>query len=42
MAKKKPVVSPMVQIGETAGVVWQALNDKGPMSTTKLLKAVPE
>ena len=27
------------QIGETAGIVWQTLNDNGPMSITKLVKA---
>jgi hypothetical protein len=28
------------QIGETAGVVWQTLNENGPMSVTKLVKAM--
>jgi hypothetical protein len=28
------------QIGETAGIVWQTLNENGPMSITKLVKAV--
>lgn len=27
-------------IGQTAGVVWQALNANGPMSIKKLLKTV--
>ncbi len=26
------------QVGETAGIVWQILNEKGPMSLTKLIK----
>ena len=32
--------SPIEQIGTTAGVVWQTLNEKGPLSFTKLAKAV--
>jgi hypothetical protein len=28
------------QIGETAGTVWHLLNDKGPLSLTKLTKDV--
>jgi hypothetical protein len=31
-------VSNVVQIGEVAGVVWQALSEKGPLSTTQLVK----
>ncbi len=31
---------PIALIGETAGVVWQALNGHGPMSMAKLIKAV--
>jgi hypothetical protein len=27
-------------IGETAGLVWRALTDRGPMSLTRLVKAV--
>lgn len=27
-------------IGETAGLVWQVLNDKGPLSLTKLAKEI--
>jgi hypothetical protein len=30
------------QIGATAGLVWKALADNGPMSLTSLLKAVSE
>ncbi|MGW8256444.1 MAG: winged helix-turn-helix domain-containing protein [Thermoguttaceae bacterium] len=30
------------QIGETAGIVWKVLSDKGPMTLTKLVKAVGE
>jgi hypothetical protein len=29
-------------IGETAGVVWRVLSENGPMSLTKLVKAVDE
>lgn len=29
-------------IGETAGIVWQVLSEKGPLSMTKLVKAVGE
>jgi hypothetical protein len=29
-------------IGDTSGVVWKTLNDKGPMSINKLVKAVDE
>jgi hypothetical protein len=28
------------QIGETAGLVWHALNDQGPLSLAKLAKVV--
>lgn len=28
------------QIGETAGAVWHTLNSQGPLSLTKLVKAV--
>jgi hypothetical protein len=33
-------VSGIPQIGETAGMVWQALSDNGPLSMAKLVKAV--
>jgi hypothetical protein len=39
MATAIPVLSLEV-IGETAGAVWRALVDHGPMSLTRLLKAV--
>ncbi len=29
-------------IGETAGTVWRVLSETGPMSVTRLLKAVDE
>ena len=32
----------MLQIGETAGRVWQALSDDGPLSMAKLVKMVGE
>ncbi len=35
----EPLMS-IALIGETAGVVWQTLNDHGPMSMAKLIKAV--
>jgi hypothetical protein len=33
---------PVLQIGNTAGLVWRALTDDGPMSMAKLIKAVGE
>ncbi len=30
----------IAQIGETAGVVWRTLAEKGPLSLSKLVKAV--
>lgn len=30
------------QIGQTAGAVWRALSDAGPLSLAKLVKAVGE
>ncbi len=30
----------VVQIGETAGVVWKTLSDNGPLTLAKLVKAV--
>ena len=33
-------VSAVLQIGEVAGIVWQVLSEKGPLSMAKLLKAV--
>jgi hypothetical protein len=33
-------VSCVEQIGQTAGLVWRALNDGGPQSLAKLVKAV--
>ncbi len=32
----------IAQIGQTAGLVWKALADGGPMSMAKLVKAVGE
>lgn len=29
-----------LSIGETAGLVWHALNDNGPLSLTKLVKMI--
>jgi len=42
MAKKEAVIPTTIQIGDTAGAVWQALSEKGPLSYAKLLKVVPE
>ena len=36
----EPSESPVALIGETAGLVWQALNENGPMSMSKLVKSV--
>ena len=33
---------PILQIGDTAGMVWRLLTDDGPMSMAKLVKAVGE
>jgi hypothetical protein len=33
---------PLLQIGETAGMVWRQLTENGPMSAAKLVKAVGE
>ena len=33
-------VSCVEQIGQTAGLVWRVLNDQGPQSLAKLVKAV--
>lgn len=30
----------IVQIGETAGLIWRALSERGPLSTAKLVKEV--
>ena len=30
---------PVAQIGETAGMVWHALDEQGPLSVAKLAKA---
>jgi hypothetical protein len=38
----EPPVSSVVQIGETAGLVWKALSEKGPLSIAKLIKMVDE
>ena len=41
MATAPPVFC-VANIGETAGIVWQVLSDKGPLSMAKLVKAVGE
>ena len=41
MATVSPVCC-ATHIGEVAGVVWRVLSEKGPLSTTKLVKAVGE
>ena len=35
-------VESVAYIGETAGTVWRVLSENGPMSVTRLLKAVDE
>jgi len=30
----------LIQIGEMAGVVWKTLDDSGPLSLAKLVKAI--
>jgi hypothetical protein len=42
MAKSPPPpsVSPLQQIGETAGSVWHVLQSQGPMSLAKLVETV--
>ncbi len=39
---KAPPVSCVAQIGEVAGLVWQALSEQGPLSLAKLVKAVDQ
>ena len=41
MATATPV-SCIPHVGKVAGVVWQALSENGPLSVTKLVKAVGE
>ena len=35
-----PTTSFVASIGETAGVVWKTLSEKGPLSMAKIVKAV--
>ena len=37
-----PPLECIAYIGETAGTVWRVLSENGPMSITKLIKAVDE
>ena len=41
MATTSPVFC-VASIGEVAGIVWRVLSEKGPLSMTKLVKAVGE
>ena len=41
MATASPV-SCVANIGEVAGNVWRVLSEKGPLSMTKLVKAIGE
>ena len=41
MATASPV-SCVANIGEVAGIVWRVLSEKGPLSMTKLVKAIGE
>lgn len=36
-SQPEPIVA---QIGQTAGEVWRALSDRGPLTTARLIKAV--
>ena len=35
-----PPISHVAHVGETAGVVWSVLNENGPLSMAKLVRAV--
>ena len=35
-------ISPLAQIGETAGLVWRVLKENGAMTMAKLIKAVDQ
>jgi hypothetical protein len=35
-----PTTSFVASIGDTAGVVWKTLSEKGPLSMAKIVKAV--
>lgn len=37
-----PPSSIVTQIGETAGIVWRTLDEQGPMSLSKLVRAIGE
>ena len=39
-ATMNSVTSCLAQIGDTAGEIWHALNDNGPMSLAKLFERV--
>ncbi len=39
MATAAPI-SQVAQIGKTAGLVWKIINENGPLSMAKLVKAV--
>jgi hypothetical protein len=41
MATVSPV-SCVMQIGSVAGIIWQVLSEKGPLTMAKLVKAVGE
>ncbi len=41
MATASPV-SCVAHIGEIAGIIWQVLSEKGPLSMAKLVKAIGE
>ena len=40
MATASPPTPHIVNIGETAGIVWAVLSEEGPMSMAKLVQAV--
>ncbi len=42
MAEKTSPASIVLQVGQTAGAVWRALSQKGPLTYAKLVQAVGE
>jgi hypothetical protein len=40
--EEAPPLESVAYIGETAGTVWRVLSENGPLSVTRLLKAVDE
>ena len=40
--KPSSEITPVEQIGETAGIVWRSLKENGPMTAAKLVKLVDQ